>query len=467
MTEAYIAVDYGGGSGRVIAGTILPDGGLRMTEIHRFGNRQIYLGHHLYWDFLSLYEEMITGLRKAVERGFLIKSIGIDTWGVDFGLIDEAGNLLSNPICYRDGATAPYPGRLAEIRGGAGRHYAEAGIQIMEINSVYRLMSIADEQPGLLRIADKLLFMPDLFSYFLTGEANSEYSIASTSELLIAGRGEWNYDLIDKLKLPRHIFAPIVMPGTVRGYLTTDLRTKLGIDYEVPVVAVGSHDTASAVYASSAKTDSSGVTAFLSSGTWSLLGCLTDRPILTEAARIAGFTNEGSADRRITFLQNITGLWILQRLMSEWDNKGIGIDYPTLVSESEKSTYSQIIDVEDPVFANPPSMSVAISEWLSSRGIEAPATQGDTGRCVMLSLADRYRRGIYSIGEIIGRPVTRLNIIGGGSRNELLNRMTAEATGIEVIAGPVEATGIGSILLQAKTLGDISSPESVTSVTAD
>lgn len=453
MTDAYIAVDYGAGSGRVIAGMINPHTGeVVMDEIHRFGNRQIRLGHHLYWDFLSLFEEMVTGLRLAVEKGYRIKSIGVDTWGVDFGLIDRRGNLLSNPVCYRDESTQPYPERLASIRGGESRHYAEAGIQIMAINSVYRLMAMLDEQPDLLGIADKLLFMPDLFSYYLTGEPNVEYTIATTSELLTATTREWNLPLIKALGLPEHLFGKIVMPGSVRGHLTEGMRRRIGVDYDVPVVAVGSHDTASAVYASAADETPEGLTAFLSSGTWSLLGCVTSEPVLTEEARVAGLTNEGSADGRITLLQNITGLWILQRLMDEWKREGRGLSYDALVKAAEESTYAEWFDVDDQAFTNPPVMGSAIEAWFIERGITPPEGVGAVGRSVMMSLAKRYERGIRSLEAIVGKPVTKLNIIGGGSRNGLINRLTAEAAGVEVIAGPVEATGIGSIMLQARAV---------------
>ncbi len=455
MKLLHLAVDYGGGSGRVLTGTFSPDGDLHMTEIHRFGNRQIRLGRHLYWDFPALFEEMIVGLRKAAAiPGARIASVGIDTWGVDFGFIDSSGSLLANPVCYRDEATLPYPDKLAALRGGADRHYAEAGIQVMAINSVYRLMSMADLQPGLIAAADRLLFMPDLFSYFLTGEANVEYTIASTSELLMAEDRCWNRKLIAELGLPERLFGPIVMPGTIRGYLTEEIRERIGIDYGVPVVAVGSHDTASAVYASEANIATDASTAFLSSGTWSLLGCVVSSPVLTETARLGGFTNEGGADGRITLLQNITGLWILQRLMAEWKEEGNAITYDTLVKDAEHADYNAIIDVDDPAFTNPPVMSRAISAWLRDRSIDPPVGYGAIGRCVMLSLADRYRRGLEALEQVTGTRVKRLNIIGGGSRNRLLNRLTAEAAGVEVIAGPVEATGIGSMILQAEATGN-------------
>ena len=252
---------------------------------------------------------MKQGIRMAVNKGYRRKSIGIDTWGVDFGLIDAQGNLLGNPVCYRDQRTDGLPEEL--FANDAAEHYAEAGIQMMSINSLYQLYSMKKSNDATLSVADKLLFMPDLFSYFLTGEANVEYSIASTSELLDAKTKDWNWSLIDKIGFPRHLFGKIVMPGTFRGKIKKEVCDELEIDYEVEVIAVGSHDTASAVYAVPYKTENHSQSAFLSSGTWSLLGIELDQPILTEEARVAGFTNEGAVGGKIRFLQNITGLWIL------------------------------------------------------------------------------------------------------------------------------------------------------------
>lgn len=456
-----IAVDFGAGSGRVMAGRIDPDGVMHISELHRFANRRVQLGHHTYWDFPALFAEMMEGLRKAAATG-RINSIAIDTWGVDFGLIDSAGCLLGNPVCYRDPSTAGYPERLAEMVSPT-EHYGEAGIQVMDINTIYRLMAIADEQPQMLAAAASLLFTPDLFSYFLTGNPNVEYTIASTSELIDARTRNWNFGLISRLGLPERIFGPIVMPGTVRGKLTDAVKTQLGIDYDVPVVAVGSHDTASAVYASVAS-ESPADTAYLSSGTWSLLGVLLDSPILTEQARVRGFTNEGGVGGRIRFLQNITGLWILQRLVEEWCRRGLTCDYPSLTAMAAEAVTDAIIDVDSPVFANPSSMQEAIENYCRCHGLNVPRTQGETVRVVLESLAARYARGIESLNALLPNPVKRLNIIGGGSLNTLLNSLTAKAAGVEVIAGPVEATAIGSLLLQAETVGAISSRHDVKDV---
>ncbi len=448
MTPAYIAVDFGGGSGRVIAGTVA-DGRVTLDEVHRFGNRQRRLGGQIYWDFLSLFDDMIVGLGNAVQKGYRILSVGIDTWGVDFGLIDAQGNLLSNPVCYRSPGV---DGTLADFCRDVMSEeelYAQAGIQAMDINSLFRLVRMKKTAPALLGAAWRLLFMPDLFSFFLTGEANNEYTIASTSELIDPNTHDWNRSLIERAGLPADIFGPVVTPGMVRGYLTEDVCRQIGVDYQVPVIAVGSHDTASAVYAVQESNGDTG-TAYLSSGTWSLLGVLSDTPVLTEAARLGGFTNEGGVGGKIRLLQNITGLWILQRLMAEWEAMGLDVDYDHMLGNAANADIDTVIDVDDDTFASPSNMGEAISSWCSDRGLRAPQGQGETVRVVLQSLADRYRRGIEGLNALLPEPVTRLQIIGGGSRNQLLNRLTAEATGLEIVAGPVEATAVGNILCQAK-----------------
>lgn len=461
MKEAYIAVDFGGGSGRVIAAST-GRGRLTLEELHRFDNRQISMGGHLYWDFLALFQEMKTGLRKAVDAGYRIRSIGIDTWGVDFGLIDRNGNLLGNPLCYRDPAFVGGASRYFE-QNDVSAHYAEAGIQIMDINTLYRLVDMKDSMPDMLVAAHRLLFTPDLFSFFLTGVATNEYTIASTSELIDARTGTWNTGLIRRAGLPENIFGNIVMPGKSRGRLTEDVRRELGIDYDVNVIAVGSHDTASAAYAVPGTYGTDG-TAFLSSGTWSLLGVIIDAPITTGKARLAGFTNEGAVGGKIKFLQNITGLWILQRLIAAWKGKGLPTGYDYLLSEADQAEISTVVNVDDPVFTNPDNMEDAIRDYCLSRGFVVPASQGEFVRCVLLSLAARYKRGIDELNSMLPSPVRKLQIIGGGSQNALLNKFTHDAIGIPVVAGPVEATAIGNVLLQAVADGVISSASDIKEV---
>ncbi len=461
MKEAFIAVDFGGGSGRVIAASI-DHNKLTLDELHRFGNRQINMGGHLYWDFLSLFEEMKTGLRKAVDAGYKLESVGIDTWGVDFGLIDRHGNLLGNPVCYRDPAAVGGVERYF-LNNDIAAHYAEAGIQIMDINTLYRLVDMKEWAPDILSVAHRLLFMPDLFSYFLTGKACNEYTIASTSELIDVRTRQWNRALIKHAGLPEHIFGDIIMPGEMRGKLTDEVKRELGINYDVDVVAVGSHDTASAAYSVTGTYDADG-TAFLSSGTWSLLGVVLDKPIPTEQARLAGFTNEGAVGGKIKFLQNITGLWILQRLMAVWQAEGLPTDYTHLLSEAEKADIDTVIDVDDPVFTVPSHMDRTIRQYCKSNGLKVPKTQGEIVRCVLQSLAARYKRGIDEMNSMLPNPVKRLQIIGGGSRNSLLNRLTQEATGLTVKAGPVEATAIGNVVLQAIAKGKVHSASDITEI---
>ena len=462
MKEAFIAVDFGGGSGRVMAGVVSGQT-LTLHEVRRFENRQVKLGAHTHWNFLSLFDEMVRGLADAVAAGYKIRSIGIDTWGVDFGFIDSKGNLLGNPICYRDEAVAGAADELFAQGITAAEHYSEAGIQIMDINSVFRLAKTMRTEPDIINAASRILFTPDLFSYFLTGSASNEYTIASTSGLLDARTRKWNMELIRKAGLPEHIFGEIVMPGTVRGKLTEDIKARIGVDYDVEVVAVGSHDTASAVHCVGGDFATSR-TAYLSSGTWSLLGATIDEPILTEDAHQAGFTNEGAVGGKIRFLQNITGLWILQSLMGQWKEQGLSVEYGPMLAAAESAEIDSVIDVDDQMFDSPRSMSEAIANYCREHSMQEPKGQGEYVRVVLQSLAVRYKKGIDGLNTLLSQPVERLQIIGGGSRNGLLNRLTSEATGLEVVAGPVEATAIGNILVQAQSAGVISAPEEITEI---
>ena len=449
MSKVYLAADFGGGSGRVIAGW-LENGQLKMEEVHRFGNRQVRLGDHVYWDFPALFEDMKAGLKKAASKGYKVASVGVDTWGVDFGLIDRDGQLIGNPVCYRDARTSGMVEEMFKTLDPT-EHYATTGIQVMEINTLSQLLSIRGTAQ--LESARHLLFMPDLFSYFLTGKATNEYCIASTSELLDAKKRDWSWDTIKALGLPEHIFGEIVMPGTVRGKLREDIAQETGLG-EIDVVAVGSHDTASAVAAVPAIEDD-GIMAFLSSGTWSLLGVELPEPILTEEARKAEFTNEGGVGGRIRFLQNITGLWILQRLMAEWKERGEEQTYSQLLPEAEKACINSIIPVADAAFMNPVSMEKAICDYCKDSAQQIPATKAEFTRCLLQSLAQKYQDAINGVNDLLPEPIKRLHIIGGGSQNELLNQLTADALGLPVWAGPVEATAMGNILVQAMAAGEI------------
>ena len=436
--KIHLACDFGGGSGRVMAGW-LEDGTVRLEEIHRFQNRQVRLGDTLYWDFPALFQDMKDGLRKAAERyGSSIVSIGIDTWGVDFGLIDRQGHLLGLPVCYRDARTKDLPERYFATRD-RHEHYAHNGTQVMEINTLFQLLTLKESS---LPSEATLLFMPDLFSYYLTGVANNEYTIASTSELLNARTRDWDWELIDDAGLPRSLFGPIVIPGTVRGPILPHIAEETGLAPTVKVVAVASHDTASAVM-SIPEIDESA--AWISSGTWSLLGVTVNEPILTPEACDAGFTNEGGADGQITFLSNITGLWILQRLAKEWHTN----DWAAMTAEARKVQDSPLIDVDDSAFTAPESMQKAIFTAVGRK-----LTRGETARCVLESLAKRYATAIRKLNTMLDNPIRRLHIIGGGSQNTLLNELTAQATGLKVTTGDVEATAVGNVMGQLRAMGE-------------
>lgn len=456
--SVYLAADFGGGSGRIIAGS-LADGRLELEEVYRFPNRQVRLGDTVYWDFPALFEDMKTGLKTAARKGYAVKGIGIDTWGVDFGLLDRSGNLTGNPVCYRDSRTEGTAKEVFAILDESS-HYASAGIQVMEINTLFQLWAMKRSRNPQLDIADRLLFMPDLFGYFLTGNADNEYCIATTSELLDARRRTWDFDTIRALGLPEHLFGPIIQPGSVRGVLREDIARETGLG-AVKVFAVGSHDTASAV---AAVPSAERPVAFLSSGTWSLLGAEVDEPILTEEARKAQFTNEGGVGGRIRFLQNITGLWILQRLMAEWKERGEEQSYETLIPAAAEADIRTIIPVDAPEFMNPESMEQAIGEYCRSHSLQRPESKAEITRCVLQSLAAKYREAVECMNRCLPEPIKRLHIIGGGSQNRLLNQLTADALGIPVYAGPVEATATGNILTQAMADGEIADLEELRAV---
>ncbi|MDE6323015.1 MAG: rhamnulokinase [Paramuribaculum sp.] len=440
--KTFIAVDFGGGSGRVIAGSLSPEGNIEMNEIHRFANGPVEKNGHLYWDFSRLCGEMTEGLRKAAGRYDNIVSIGIDTWGVDFGLLENDSLDGISPYCYRDTA---WNGSIADAEKivGARELYRRNGLQPIGINSLYRLMWMSANGESF--EGKKLLFMPDLFNFHLCGTAANEYTIASTSGLIEASTGCWDRDLMKQLSIPESIFCPIVRPGDVIGTLLPEIAEATGLPRDVKVVAVGSHDTASAVNAISLD----GNTAFLSSGTWSLLGIELPAPVTTAEAADAGYANEGGTNG-ILFLQNITGLWILQQLVEQWRARNLTCDYPSLVDMAEKASTDTIIDVDNADFATHGDMEQKIRDYCTARRLKTPGSQGEFVRILLQSLADRYRRGLDEMETATGRRITHLHIIGGGSRNRLLNRLTEERTGRKVTAGPAEATAIGNIMTQSR-----------------
>ena len=444
--KRYIAADFGAGSGRVIVGTPSVEG-IQLEEIHRFENNQKMIDGHLRWDFNALFNELKTGLKKAFAKyGDEIESIGIDTWGVDYGLLDKDGKLISTPVCYRDDRTKGML-ELAFQKLPKEEFFQHAANQFMEINTAFQLLSATVETSPCgvseLQRAEKLLFMPDLFNYFLTGKCYNEFTISSTSQLLNSLTHQWDDVIFDRLGLPKRLMQEIVYPGTVIGRLTDELAEELGGNTNV--VAVGSHDTASAVASIS---DASEDWAFISSGTWSLMGTPTKEPIISQEAFDAAFTNEGMTDGRIRFLKNITGLWLIQQLVKEWEQDGYKCDYSELVKEAEQSSFNSSFDVDDSSFMNPEKMSEAIVSYLKERNEDIPVTKGDFMRCICISLAKKYAEVKAQMERCTNKKINKIYIVGGGSRNQLLNRLTAEFTGCEVVRGEVEATAMGNILVQ-------------------
>ena len=438
----FIAADFGAGSGRVIVGTWLAASKtIELEEIHRFGNEQKMIDGHLRWDFETLFNELKTGLKKAFAKyGDEIKSIGIDTWGVDYGLLDKEGRLIANPICYRDDRTKGMMDAAFQ-KMPKEEFFQYAANQFMEINTVFQLMSETD-----LQRAEILLFMPDLFNYFLTGKCYNEFTIASTSQLLNTKTHQWDDAIFERLNLPKHLIQEIIYPGTVIGELTAELAAEVGGNAKV--VAIGSHDTASAV--ASIKDDGSDW-AFISSGTWSLMGTPSKEPIISKEALESDFTNEGMTDGRIRFLKNITGLWLIQQLVKEWEQEGYKCDYSELVKEAEHSSLDSSFDVDDARFMNPEKMSEAIISYLKEENQELPITKGDFMRCVCISLAKKYAEVKTQMERCTNKRINKIYIVGGGSKNQLLNRLTAEYTQCEVIRGEVEATAMGNVLVQLKS----------------
>lgn len=435
----FIAADFGAGSGRVIVGTWLAASKtIELEEIHRFGNEQKMIDGHLRWDFEALFNELKTGLKKAFAKyGDEIKSIGIDTWGVDYGLLDKEGRLIANPICYRDDRTKGMMD-VAFQKLPKEEFFQHAANQFMEINTAFQLMSETD-----LQRAERLLFMPDLFNYFLTGKCYNEFTIASTSQLLNTKTHQWDDVIFEKLNLPKRLMQEIIYPGTVIGELTAELAAEVGGNAKV--VAIGSHDTASAV--ASIKDDGSDW-AFISSGTWSLMGTPSKEPIISKEALESDFTNEGMTDGRIRFLKNITGLWLIQQLVKEWEQEGYKCDYSELVKEAEHSSLDSSFDVDDARFMNPEKMSEAIISYLKEENQELPKSKGDFMRCVCISLAKKYAEVKTQMERCTNKKINKIYIVGGGSKNQLLNRLAAEYTQCEVIRGEVEATAMGNILVQ-------------------
>ena len=440
-----IAIDLGATSGRLMLGTY-EGKKLDLSEIHRFSNDPVTVFDGLYWDILRLFHEIKTGLKKAVLE-HKIDSISIDTWGVDFGLIDKDGRLLDNPYHYRHIHTQNLAGKLPQKR-----LYELSGLAANDFNTLCQLIALKKANSTALKNADNLLFIPDLLAYFLTGEKVTEYTIASTSQMLTAGKLTWDKEILSTFDIDENLFCHTVMPSEIIGNLSNEIKGELNIDYDIKVTACCGHDTASAVMAAKVNPN----TCYISSGTWSLIGLELQKPILSEKARLAGYTNEGGFGGNIRFLKNITGLWIINECMRNWQSRGEGLSFKELDEQTELAKADKcIIDVNDKRFFTPLNMPEKIQEYCKETGQEIPVTKGEIARCIYESLAHEYKKSVLELEEITGESIHTINIVGGGSKNYLLNKFTEEKTGRKVIAGPAEATAIGNILCQLIALKEL------------
>jgi sugar (pentulose or hexulose) kinase len=436
------AVDLGASSGRVIAGRVGP-GRLELDQAHRFPNVPVRVLGTLHWDILRLLGDILDGIRALGARSGPA-SIGIDAWGVDYGLIDQDGQLIGNPIHYRDDRTkAVMPQVLARLP--AEELYAITGIQQLPINTIYQLAAAA-KTPAL-QAAGRLLLIPDLLAYWLTGNPGAEVTNASTTQLYDVRTRSWAFPVMERAGIPPRLFPSLRQPGEIIG----DIRPDAGAGVAVPVISVASHDTASAVAAVPA---SSPRFAYISCGTWSLAGIELEHPVLTEASRIANFTNETGIDGTIRYLRNVMGLWLLQECTRTWTAQGLDIDQHELVTQASREPPLRfVIDPDDPAFLPPGDMPARIAATCAAIGQGRPQTPAEVTRCILDSLALAHRRAITEVQQLSDRHADVIHLVGGGARNQLLCQLTADACGLPVVAGPAEATAIGNILVQARALG--------------
>jgi rhamnulokinase len=449
--RAHLAVDLGAGSGRAMLGVLEGDR-LDLAEVHRFENRPCRLPGGLHWDVPALQRNVEEGIRRALaaaaDRGVGLATVGVDTWGVDYALISASGALVGLPVCYRDERFGPACERALQ-RVSAETVYDATGIQLMAINSLFQLFAQAQRDPGMLQAAARLLFMPDLFHFLLTGVAVVESTIASTSQMLDARTGRWASSLLADLELPEHLLGgPPAPPGTAIGPLRPEIAAELDGAGDLRVVTPAAHDTASAVAAVPAEPGASWC--FISSGTWSLLGAELETPCVSEAARRANFTNELGVGGTTRFLKNITGLWILQECRRTLAAAGDDLGYAELARLAGAAEPRRtLIDPSDAVFMAPGDMPERIAAYARRTGQPVPATSGELVRCCLDSLALGYRRTLAQLESVLGRRFDVIHVVGGGGRNALLNQLTADATGRTVLVGPAEATAMGNVLVQA------------------
>ncbi len=461
MTKRVLAFDFGASSGRAIIGCFDGDK-ITLEEVHRFSNDPVSVGGTVYWDVLRLFYEIKQGIIKAkIAGGF--DSIGIDTWGVDFGLIDSEGKLMENPVHYRDTRTV---GLVDEAFKTMPKEklYGITGIQFMELNTLFQLISLKKYRPWMLERADKMLFMPDLFGYMLTGKMCAEYSIASTSQLIDLDKRTWSKEILDAFGIKESVFAPLVQPGTVLGELSKEICEECGVD-PVPVISVCGHDTQSAITSVPCE---DGDFAFLSSGTWSLFGTELDKPIVNETSMNINITNEGGFDGSTGFLKNIIGLWLIQESRRQWKREGKEYSYADLEKLAlAAEPFKCFIDPDAPEFVPHGNIPERVREFCRKTGQYVPETVGEIMRCIYESLAMKYRLTFEKLRECTERDYPVIHVIGGGTKDGLLCQMTANSCDRTVKAGPIEATVMGNVAVQLMSDGSVKNIGQARKIVAD
>ena len=448
-TGRFAAVDLGATSGRVMLAEVGP-GHLEMHAVHRFANDPVYLWNGtrtaMHWDLPALFANVCTGLAEAGRATSALTSVGVDSWAVDYGLL-RGGALLGQPYNYRD-ARCAVGADAVHATMTQDQIYARNGLQFLNFNTMFQLA--ADRIDGALELADAALLVPDLIGYWLTGRMATERTNASTTGLLGLD-GRWDTELETMLGLPNGLFPPLTEPGDPRGSVLPDLAERVGLDPRLQVTTVASHDTASAVVAIPMAAEAA---AYVSCGTWALVGVELPAPVVGEEARAANFTNEVGADGRIRFLRNVMGLWLLSESVRQWEREGTPVDLPQLLAQAaDCPAPAEVFDADDPRFVEPGNMPARIARWYSERGLSAPAGRPEMTRAIVESLAAGFARGVEQAAALSGVPVETVHLVGGGARNELLCRLVANRVGRPVIAGPVEATAIGNVLVQARAHG--------------
>ena len=449
-----LAFDFGASSGRMILSTY-QDGKIELEELHRFPNDPVRVGKHFYWDTFRLFHELKQGLKKAAAKKIPIQSLAIDTWGVDYALLDKEGNIIGNPINYRDDRTIGVieeVGKVVPLK----EIYERTGIQFMNFNTLFQLYADKKMRPDIYEKADRLLFMPELFGYLLTGKKYNEYTFASTGEMLDAKKRDWDFELIEKVGLRTDILGELVKPGTIIGDLSPEVVEETGLS-GVKVIAVGSHDTASAVAGTPLESKDA---IFLSCGTWSLMGMELDEPILTEQSFEYNYTNEGGVEGKIRYLKNINGLWIMQNLRKNWCEFEGEVSFPDIIKASREAERKDFcIDPNDPRFTAPYNMMKQVIGYCEEHGQGTPKGLGEIAMAIYNGLTQEYGKVVRELELLTGKDVPCINMVGGGIQDQLLCELTAKNTGKRVVAGPIEGSVLGNVVMQLKALGAISSLE--------